>query len=272
MSRVSKFIFWTIMMAVTCCISVWMQSGLENKLLARCRHLDAYQYFHNYNQNHFFEPFVITEIWKSGKPYYKLVEPEEKIACIVNQEETQATVHYLGKSISFPIGGFLSTNANVYLVDLTNDGFHELLYEETMSGEEGNRISCVVVELKTMQVLKIKDCFDTLLGSVTVEKVREEGDRTLCKVTDNNHHIYFGSIEGTNIGDAKESVKISDCQTVEFDYASGKLRAYVCFTLSGYEKGDFLGDISAYYTYQSQTNEFELQKEYCVSIWNPKSV
>lgn len=269
MKKMIKFVFWTTIMTLICCINVGMQLGIQNALLARCRHLEGYSYFRNYNRNHSFDSFLITEAWEDGEAYYKLIEPKEKITCMVNQEQTEARVDYLGKTVTFPIGGFLNTNANVYLTDLTNDGFHEFLYEETVNGGERNA-SCVVVELKEMKVLELKDYSDSLLDKVSIEKVREEDGQTLCKVTDDNHHIYFGSMEGRNAGE--KSTKIGDCRTIEYDYASGKLRAYVCFTLSGYEKKAFLGDISAYYVYDPQSETFRLEDKYSVSLWNPQNI
>lgn len=255
-------------MGIVCCTSVCLQAAVKDQLLEKCRHLDEYFYFKKYNQNHYFNNFTISETWQGGKPFYQL-SSEEGIDILINKKQTKATVTYLGKEVSFAINGFLNTNANVYLMDLTNDGLQELIYEESLSGEEGNMGTCIILDLRRMELIDTNDFLNTLLDNISVEVVETDTEKTLCKITDSNHHIYFGYVDGEPVSEEQEPNIECDCYAIELDLINEKLRAYICFTLSGYSEETFLGDISSFFDYNEQNRSFILQDDYKVTLWEP---
>lgn len=265
----AKILYWILVTTCMCTISVQIQGKMSSYMQERCTHLKEYTYFKSYNQNHFFNQFKLSEVWSNGVPYYRLFAPEERIEVRVNKEQTMASVYYLGKSVSFKIGGFISTKANLYLSDLTGDNFPELIYEEPISGADSSVGNCVVIELRTMKQLIAQDKTNKLLKNIKVEQVRQDGDKITCKVIDSNHHIYFGQAKGNCLGNSTDVIDSGGNLTVEYDASVQKLKAYTCFTLPGCKDNSFLGDICAYYAYDVMTQKFELESDYIVTLWEP---
>lgn len=265
----AKILYWILVTTCMCTISVQIQGKMSSYMQERCTHLKEYTYFKSYNQNHFFNQFKLSEVWSKGVPYYRLFAPEERIEVRVNKEQTMASVYYLGKSVSFKIGGFISTKANLYLSDLTGDNFPELIYEEPISGADSSVGNCVVIELRTMKQLIAQDKTNKLLKNIKVEQVRQDGDKITCKVIDSNHHIYFGQVNGNCLGNSTDVIDSGGNLTVEYDASVQKLKAYACFTLPGCKDNSFLGDICAYYAYDVMTQKFELESDYIVTLWEP---
>ena len=268
MKKRNYFLVWFILMGIVCCTTVCLQAAVKDQLLEKCRHLEEYSYFKKYNQNHYFNNFTISETWRGGKPFYQL-SSEEGIDILINKKQTKATVTYLGKEVSFTINGFLNTNANVYLMDLTNDGLQELIYEEFMSGEDGSMGTCIIIDLIRMERIDTEDFLNTLLDNISVEVVETDTEKTLCKITDSNHHIYFGYLDGASVnGEQKREIEY-DYYAMELDLIHEKVRAYICFTLSGCNGETFLGDVSSFFDYDAQNQSFVLQDDYKVTLWDP---
>ncbi|SET22870.1 hypothetical protein [[Clostridium] polysaccharolyticum] len=261
-----KSVSAVFMIAVLCSVSVQIQGRISSYMDIRCSHLREYSYFQHYNQNHFFNQFELSEVWRDGAPYYELFAPDERIKVQVNREQTRAAVYYLGKSVTFPIYGFLSANANVYLADITEDGFCELIYNEPVSGIDGNNGNCVVVDLRRMELITYEEDVSCFVPRIKIEPVRQAGKKTICKATDANHHIYFGEVNG-NIQEVTEAVWNNSKLTVEYDVSQKKLKGYACFSAKGGK--DIFGDISGCYTYNVDKKRLELGEMYSVTVWNP---
>lgn len=261
-----KLALWVGAMSTVCAVTVQIQGNMKSYVEKHCTHLKEYCYFHEYNRNQFFNGFTISESWRNGVPFYRLYAKDEGIEVQIDKNQTEAKVEYLGKSLCFSIGGFIRTNANLYLADLTGDGFFELVYEEPVSGISGSSGSCVVVELQKMKILEIKGTIDQLQQNILVEQV---ADKPVCKVTDSNHHIYFGEPGTDVLYPAGLSRGDKDRLVVEYDRIKNQLRAYTCFSIPGCEEAWYLGDISASYEYNATTQNFELAKDYVVTLWNP---
>lgn len=261
-----RYVLWLTALLAACGMSVQIQGSMKSYVEKRCTHLKESHHFREYNQEHFFNEFEISEMWSDGAPYYHLFAKEEGIEVQINKEQTMAKIQYLGKTLKFAIRGFIRTNANIYLADLTGDGFQELIYQEPVSGMSGLSGSCIVVDLQKMKVMQVKGNHSQLCNNVTIEQV---ADKHVCKVTDTNHHIYFGKPEQDILYIKGSDEREQDSLVVEYDRMQGKLNAYTCFAIPGDEEAGYLGDIRASYEYKTETGLFELSDDYVVTMWNP---
>lgn len=267
-----RIVLWVMVMFAMCSIAVLMQNKMDEYLRAKCTHLSEYPYFNKYNRNHYFNEFIISEAWRDGYPFYRLSMYDTGLEIEINRKQTEVKVRYEGDSVSFPVNGFISTNANLYLADLTGDGMDELIYEEPMSGADGNVGSCQIVDLNNMYLLDKAEPVSNLLDNVSVEIISQEGKQIFCKVTDLNHHIYFGNLNCGRLEQSTDCIEANGCHAIEYDVTERKLKAYTCFTLNGCETNSFLGEISTYYKYNQNTKEFELEDDYSVTLWKPVNV
>lgn len=270
--RSVQIALWAMVMFTMCGITILVQDKMNQHLRIRCTHLAEYSYFKNYNRYHYFNEFLISETWRNGYPFYRLSMYEMGLEIMINQKQTEVQVLYAGDALLVPVNGFIRTNANLYLEDLTGDGMDELIYEEPMSGADGNAGSCQVVDLNNMELLDVAESESKLLENISVEILSQKGEQILCKVTDANHHIYFGKLSSERLEQSTDCIEANGCGAIEYDAAERKLKAYTCFTLNGCETSSFLGEISTYYKYNQNTKEFELEDNYGVTLWNPVSV
>lgn len=264
-----RILLWIGMIGVICSATVQIQGAMYSYMCDRCTHLREYRYFNSYNNNHFFNQFVLSEVWNGGEPYYRLYSQEDDIEVRIDKSQTQACMYYLGKSVQFNIGGFINTKANLYLSDLTGDGSPEFIYEEPVGAAEGSFGNCVVIDLHEMKQLQIQKDSEVLLQNITVEQIEMDDRGSIYKVTDSNHHIYMGNVTGTNPNAFAMSQAGKSHLAVEYDVKADKLKAYTCFTLPGCKEKEYLGDICTYYVYDAMSHQFILDKDYTVSLWDP---
>ena len=267
--RQKRNILWVLVMLSMCLVDVLFQGQMSRHIGVTRMHLKEFSYFKQYNDTEYFNDFRIAETWRDGLPFYQLTSAKDGVIVTIDKEQKHAWVMCDGKSVNFTITGFITTNASLYLADLTGDGEKELVYEEPMSGVTKDQGTCIVIRLKTMEIIEMQDFVDELLSKITVLPVSQAGENVVCKITDDNHHIYFGSIKGQLDAIQDHVVKESNYCAVEYRNAEQKLRVYTCFTLSNCEEGGFLGDISTDYCYNQQSNCFELDNTYEVAVWNP---
>ncbi len=264
-----NFLFWVIIMGAMCAFSVHIQGNVSSFMKIRCSHLKEYNYFKEYNQNHFFNQFVLSEVWSNGEPYYRLLAPAENIEVRINRKQTEASVSYLGKSMNFHIGGFLNTKANLYLSDLTDDDIPELIYQEPSSGVEGSIGNCEVIDIHKMNPIKIQKNTKSLLKKIQIEEVGIQKDNIICKVVDQEHHIYFGQVNANSQDKVVPFLSQENRTTIEYDMTAKRLKTYACFVVPGYKERHVLGDICGYFKYNVVTEQFELGDEYTITLWNP---
>lgn len=264
-----KILIWISMLAAVCCAAVQIQGTMYTYMQKRSVHLREYRYFKSFNQNHFFNQFILSEVWCDGEPYYRLYAPEEEIEVRIDRNQTKGCVLYLGKSLKFHMDGFINTKANLYLSDLTEDGFAELIYEEPASGADGSVGNCIIIDLQDMKQLQIEEKGEILLQNFKVEKMGNDKNGDIYKVTDSSHHIYMGYLELENPGSLQVSQNGQIPLHVEYNRKENKLKAYCCFSAQGCEEKGILGDVYSYYSFNRITHQFELEKDYTINMWNP---